>query len=171
MSAQMIGQVIQQIVAPVVMVTACAIVISGMMTQYGAINDRIRSLDHERLDLLRSGLAAGTLDVVAQERIEEIDVQVPRLVHRHEQVQIAILLAYGAILCLVATMISIAIATRVSQVATVTLVLFLGGVVTLLTSIAWMARGIRCSHDAISFEAQKVRGLSLSSLREKSDAL
>jgi drug/metabolite transporter (DMT)-like permease len=170
MSTQMIGQVIQQIVAPVVMVTACAIIISGMMTEYGAINDRIRGLDQERLNLLRAGLAAAVLDPVAKERIGEIDTQVPRLVHRHEQVQIAILLAYGAILCLVASMISIAIATRVNPVATVTLVLFLGGVVTLLVSIAWMAREIRGSHDAVRFDAQTVRSLSLETLREKMDA-
>jgi hypothetical protein len=168
MSTQMIGQVIQQIVAPVVMVTACAIIISGMMTQYGAINDRIRGLDQERLNLLRAGLAVAVLDPVAKERIGEIDTQVPRLVRRHEQVQIAILLAYGAILCLVASMITIA--TRVNPVATVTLVLFLGGVATLLVSIAWMAREIRGSHDAVSFDAQKVRSLSLETLREKTDA-
>jgi hypothetical protein len=170
MSTQMIGQIIQAIVAPVVMVTACAIIIGGMMTQYGAINDRIRNLDHERLDLLRAGLAAGAVDAISQERIDEIDFQVPRLVHRHEQVQVAILLAYGAILCFVATMISIAIATRVSPVVMMTLVLFLAGVVTLLASIAQMAREIRGSHDAIRFEAQKVRSLSLATLREKSDA-
>src|SRR5262249_7134720 len=151
----------QQVVAPVVMVTACALIINGMMTQYGAINDRIRGLDRERLDLLRTGLAAGTVDALAQERLAEIDAQVPRLIRRHEQVQIAILLAYGAILCLVASMISIAIATRISQIATLTLVLFLSGVVTLLASIAQMAREIRSSHDAVRFEAQKVRGLSL----------
>jgi drug/metabolite transporter (DMT)-like permease len=170
MGTQMIGQVIQQIVAPVVMVTACAIIIGGMMTQYGAINDRIRGLDQERLNLLRAGLTAGALDPVAQERLAEIDAQVPRLVRRHEQVQIAILLAYGAILCFVASMISIAIATRVSPVATATLVLFLGGVVTLLVSIAWMAREIRGSHDAVSYEARQVRSLSLATLREKTDA-
>ena len=170
MGTQMIGQVIQQIVAPVVMVTACAIIISGMMTQYGTINDRIRGLDQERLNLLRAGLTAGALDPVAQERLAEIDIQVPRLVRRHEQVQIAILLAYGAILCFVASMISIAIATRVSPLAMVTLVLFWGGVVTLLISIAWMAREIRGSHDAVSYEARQVRNLSLTTLQEKTDA-
>jgi hypothetical protein len=170
MSAQMIGQVIQQIVAPVVMVTACALIINGMMTQYGAINDRIRGLDRERLDLLRARLAAGALDALTQERIAEIDAQVPRLIRRHEQVQIAILLAYGAILCLVVSMISIAVATRISQFATLTLVLFLSGVVTLLASIAQMAREIRSSHDAVRLEAQKVRGLSLTTLREHTDA-
>jgi hypothetical protein len=55
----------------------------------------------------------------------------------------------GAILCLVASMTSIAVATRVSSVATLTLVLFLGSVVTLLVSIAWMAREICGSHDAV----------------------
>jgi len=168
MNAIQVAQVVQEIVAPVVMVTACAILIGGMMTQYGAINDRIRAMNRERLDLLRAGLTSGTVDVIAHERLREIDTQVPRLVHRHERVQVAILLAYGSILCLVASMITIAIATRVRSVAMLTLVLLLGGVATLLVSIAWMAREIRGSHDAVSYEAEHVLSLSLPALAEVS---
>ena len=54
-----------------------------------------------------------------------------------------------------------------SVVATLTLVLFLGHVVTLLVSIAWMAREICGSHDVVRYEALKLRGLSLASVRQK----
>jgi len=38
-------RIFQFILAPAVMVSACAILIGDMMTQYGAINDRLRTPD------------------------------------------------------------------------------------------------------------------------------
>ncbi len=45
---------IATIIAPVVMITACAILISGMLAQYAQINDRLRSVAKERLGLPRT---------------------------------------------------------------------------------------------------------------------
>ena len=53
MTAETIARTIQLIVAPVVMVTAGAILSGGLLSHAGAINDRLRTLAHERLDVER----------------------------------------------------------------------------------------------------------------------
>ncbi len=37
MDTQMIGQIIQLIVAPVVMISSCALILNGLLTRYGAL--------------------------------------------------------------------------------------------------------------------------------------
>jgi uncharacterized membrane protein YphA (DoxX/SURF4 family) len=53
MNAEMPPRTIQLILAPVVMVTACAILLAGLLSRFAALNDRLRLLARERLDLLR----------------------------------------------------------------------------------------------------------------------
>jgi hypothetical protein len=106
MSAATIAQTIQLILAPVVMVTACAILVGGIVSHYAAINDRLRTLTRERLDLLRgpngalsSAFTSG--DAFRTERLQEIDRQVPHLARRLDLIHHALLAVYGAILIFV----------------------------------------------------------------------
>jgi hypothetical protein len=158
MSADEIAHIIQSILAPVVMVTACAITVGGLMTHYGAVNDRLRSLMRERLDLLRE---ADDADPFKSERLSEIDHQAPELVRRHRLVRDAILAMYGAMVGLVACMFAIAwAAVSGSAVAAVgVLVLFLAGVLGLLVGLFISAFEIRVSHRALDYEIQRVLDL------------
>ena len=88
MDTQMIGQIIQFIVAPVVMISSCALILNGLLARYGAINDRLRLMTHERLELLRTDKN----DPLTAERVSEIDRQIPILLHRHKQLHDAVLL-------------------------------------------------------------------------------
>ena len=53
---------------------------------YTSVGDRIRALTRERLDLLREGKSR-----FAGERLEEIDAQLPELLHRHRLIHDALL--------------------------------------------------------------------------------
>ena len=163
MTAQEIGQAISTILAPVVIVTSCAILIGGMLTLYGAANDRMRALSRERLDLLRTAggdlrSASGNVDVYAAERLDEIDRQLPQLLRRHKRIHDAILVEYCSILLLVACMFSIAVAyaTRSSLIANVALVLFLAGIAMMLAGVGVMAREIWHSHTTVAYEVERV---------------
>ncbi len=50
-----VTHLIQLMIVPVVMVTACTLLINGMLQQYASINDRLRSMARERLDFWRIG--------------------------------------------------------------------------------------------------------------------
>ena len=54
MSAENVTRTIQLILAPVVMITACALLLNGLLSRYDALNARLRIMGRERLDLLRT---------------------------------------------------------------------------------------------------------------------
>jgi hypothetical protein len=157
MTVETAAKTIELILAPVVMVSACGILLTGMLNHYGNINDRIRRLTVERLQLSQLRPMEGH-EVLAGERLVEIDHEVPMLVARHRQVQHAILLGNMAVAILVFSMFIIA-ATALSHssaVGTVALFVFLSGTAALLGSAAFMALEVRSSHRSVSYEAMRV---------------
>ena len=160
MDIQTAGRTIQLILAPVVMVSACGILLSGMLAHYAAINDRIRALAAERLSLALVAPAADRR-CLGRERLSEIDEQVPMLLHRLRQVHHAILLGYTAVVTLIVSMFVIGTAALASSnvLGTVALFVFLAGTAALMVGTAFMAVEIRASHTTVASEAMRVVGL------------
>jgi hypothetical protein len=156
---------VQAMVAPVVLITAAAILSGGLLTIYGSVNDRMRAMDHERLEILTGDdgtlLSAEQVPPSGQERLTQIDAQLPRLLRRHHLLHNAILVIYAAVAVLVLSVVTIAIAvTAGSGVAgTVALALVLAGTVMLLAGLVSAARSIIISTDAIDYEVQRTLSL------------
>jgi hypothetical protein len=157
MTADQVSRTIQLILAPVVMVTACAILTGGLLTRYAAINDRLRAIARERLDLL-SGAARTAL---GDERLQELDAQAPGLLHRHRQARDALLYTYGASLIFIGDMFVIALAavSGSAALATAVLVVFLAGIAALFAGLVLTLLEIRTSHLAVHYEVNRVLGL------------
>jgi len=155
MSATDIAQTIQLIIAPVVMITACTLFQNGILLRYASIGQSIRSLAHERFELLRSGKVEDRLSL---SRIQAIDRQLPLLTHRHRLIQKATLLAYSAITIFILTMFTLAlsVALKAGIVATAALLLFLTGTGVLLAGISFTALEIRTSHQTLCYEVQQI---------------
>jgi hypothetical protein len=155
MTVETAAKTISLILAPVVMLTACGILVSAMLQHYGAINDRVRAMTRERLDLV-TGATAGPV-----ERLTEIDHQLPGLLHRHELVRNAVLTIYAAVLVFVLSMFAMAAAavSTSGTLATVALLIFLGGTAVMLVGLVYFAADIRSSHQALQYEARRVSGL------------
>jgi hypothetical protein len=156
---------IQAMVAPVVLITTAGILSAAMLTMYGSVNDRMRAMDHERLEILTR--ADGTLLSVAEvapsgrERLSQIDTQLPRLLRRHRLLHNAVLLNYAGVGVLVLSVIAIAIAVtaRSGAAGTASLVLVLAGTVMLLGGLLFAAQSIIISMDAIDYEVQRTLSL------------
>jgi Protein of unknown function (DUF2721) len=155
MTVETAAKTISLILAPVVMLSACGILVSAMLQHYAAINDRVRALSQERL-----AFVAGR-DSGPRERLTEIDHQLPELLHRHELVRNAILTVYGAVVVFVVSMFVIAGAALSSSgaLATAALLVFLGGTAVLLVGLVYFALDIRISHEALQYEARRVATL------------
>ena len=80
MSPEAIGRTIQLILAPVVMFSACSVFVGGVLNHYTSVGDRIRALTRERLELLRAGKST-----LGLERLDEIDTQLPELLHKRHR--------------------------------------------------------------------------------------
>src|ERR1041385_5330344 len=102
MDLEMVARTIQLIIAPAVMITSCCIFTNGLLAHYAAIGERLRVTVRERVDLLketevspqrhsdaRSQRRPATERKVAgsgliiQERLADIDFQIPNLLRHH----------------------------------------------------------------------------------------
>lgn len=157
MDIQTAGKTIQLILAPVVMVTACGLLLNGMLSHYTAINDRIRGLAKERLGLAMLTPEADHV-ALARERLTEIDHQVPMLIGRHRLVHHAILLANTAVAVLISSMFVIGAAALDDSgtVGTVALFVFLAGTALLMASALCMVMEVRSSQVSVAYEAMRV---------------
>jgi len=158
---------IEAMVAPVVLITAAAVLSGGVLSVFGSVNDRMRAMTTERFgllvgpdDTLRS---VADLPPGARERTSQIDEQLPMLLRRHHLLRIAVLRNYIGIAALVASVITLAIAMPASseEFAYSSLALVLAGTVALLFGCLYAARSIMVSQDAIDYEVN--RSLSLGS--------
>src|ERR1051326_5370063 len=155
MSAETITRTIQLILAPVVMLSACAIFVGGLLSHYEAINARMRSMARERLELLRSSTYG---DPFSSERVSELDVQLPQLLRRHALVHHALLAAYSGILILVASMCAIAFSAvnAADWLMALVLAMFVAGILAMLISVVLIAFEVRISQPAVSFAVRRV---------------
>jgi hypothetical protein len=190
MNVEMVARNIQIILAPVVLVTACAILAQGLLGRYAAITDRLRALTAERLALLypshpsrllernkppllsevsrspelAKGNGDGSMeDKLRKERLAQIDDQLPILMSHHKRSHDAVLAVYCAVGIFVADMFTIAIVAiyEVAWIATVVLLLFLTGTAVLLVGVLTAALEIRTSHQALHYEVMRVKGLPI----------
>lgn len=166
MTLQSVQGAIATIIAPVVMITACAILISGMLAQYAQINDRLRAFARERLGLLRTddgGLAqvAELSGAYTQERLRELDTQIPRLLRRYRMVHNAVLTMYCAVLLYIVTMFAIGVAysEHSSGWATAALLIFLAGMATMLAGIGMQALYVYGANASVQYETQRILDL------------
>jgi Protein of unknown function (DUF2721) len=153
-----VAQSIQIIIAPTVMVSACTLVLNGILGRYGEAGNRIRALVRERADFLASD------DVPIQlynQALSMIDQQLIDLARRHRLLQKIALMIYGAILLFLLSMVTIAIARLFDTFsnAAIAIILFLLGTGTLLFGVILTISEVHVSHQAIHTEMKWVMAL------------
>jgi hypothetical protein len=149
-------EAIQAILAPAIMISACGLLLLGMQNKYGRINDRMRSLAHERLDLVpRRG------EPLADARIAAIDRQMPDLLRRNKTQHDAVLMLFWAVIVFVLDTFLIAASLFIAPVVgnVLALILFLIGMALVLWSSIQAAMEIRISTRAVTLEIQEAMKL------------
>jgi hypothetical protein len=166
MNIETMIRTISLIVAPVVMVTSCALFLNGLLQRYHAISSTMRMMHRERLDLLRgigksADDALASIDGITADRLHEIETQLPNMLLRHNLIQHAVLVVDVAILVFVLSMFIIAIAnmTNSAWMAIVALFFFLAGMGVLLIGVAFTTLEVYRSQRELTYEIQ--HGLSL----------
>jgi hypothetical protein len=138
------------------MVSACAITVGGLWSHGSSINDRLRAMNRERLELWHMP----SRDAYTAERLQEIDTQAPLLVRRHRRVRDSIVLIYAAMLVYILSMFAIAASALLNTNALPALLLFLAGTLLLLVAILLAILEIRISQSALEYEVKRVASLS-----------
>ena len=148
MQLSTIASTIQLIIAPVVMVSACAILLTGLLSRYAGINDRMRAMARERFDLL------GSSDPLKRARLNVIDTQFPLLLQHHWLAHQSVLTVYLAVTIFILDMLAIALAAvaYADWVGIMILALFVLGMAALFAGMVLMVMEIRTSHRAVHYE-------------------
>ena len=152
MSAETVARIIQIIIAPAVMISACALTLNGFLARYTALNNRLRVMNGERLTLLQKL----NDDALTAERLQLIVMQLPNLLRRHRYQHDAVLL-YTAILAYIASMFVIAVASFMgfAWAAGGALAIFITATAFFLTAIAMTIMEVRLSHIAVRLETEQ----------------
>lgn len=160
MNAADVAKTIQLIIAPVVLITACALIQNAILVRYAAVGQYMRSLALERLQLLRSNK---TIDLFYLERLQGIDRQIPLLTQRHRLLQKTVIMVYGSISIFLVNMFAIALTVAIGSDAasTFALVLFLLGTGVLLAGVCLTTLEIHMSHRAICYEVGRIAMLEI----------
>jgi Protein of unknown function (DUF2721) len=158
MNLEMIARTMQFILAPAVMINACAVIITGLLGHYAVINARLRDMNRERLSQLRLTDQDAATDALRLERLGEIDAQLPELLYRHRLIRDAVLFVYGGVFLFVVSMLVIAVAgaSNTTWVSVAALIVFLAGTALVLVGVFTVALEIRRSHLAVEFEVNRV---------------
>jgi hypothetical protein len=153
-------EIIQFILAPVVMITACALLLNSLGSRYAAVANRLRSLSHERFELLQKTDQPETRFSFIQERIQQIESQLPDLLNHHRSLHHSILRIYVAIALFLASMfiLSGAAMTQWQSLEMIALIVFLAGVGFLFLSILFTAVDFRQSHKVTENEVKRICG-------------
>jgi hypothetical protein len=138
-------RIVTTAVAPVVMVSATAILIGGSNARYVAISDRVRNLAREYRD-----------PALAATRKANIRKQVRVFQYRMQLVSWASRLFYAAVACFIAVALLICLSTVRVVLTAVTLPIFVFGVAMVGVAIVLQFLEIQASHHTINLEAAEV---------------
>jgi hypothetical protein len=156
---------ISAMVAPVVLLSLGGLLTNGLLTVYSAINDRMREMTRERIEILtgpaREILEAASVPEMDRERLGEIRAQLPLLLRRHKLMRLSVLTIYAAISVLGLSTVVIAIAVgQHDQIAgRVALGLVVAGTINMLLGIGVAVTSLGKSADAIAYAVDRTQSL------------
>jgi hypothetical protein len=138
-------RVVASAVSPVVMVSATAILISGVNSRYISISDRVRNLTHEFREYDPSN-----------ERRRNIKSQMIIFRHRLRLVSWATRVLYAAAGCFVSVAVLISASAWLRGTEGLTLPLFLFGLVLTVAAIGFQVMELQASNATIELESRDV---------------
>jgi len=156
---------IEAMVAPVVLITTGGILTNALLGAYSLVGAHMREMTRERLGILGGErgelLDADRIGAIGQERLTEIDAQLPMMLVHYGLLRRAVFVMYVGLVLLTLSVIGIAAAVETDSeaVASVALGLVLVGTVDVLVGLALAVRTLAISANAITYAVQRIGAL------------
>jgi hypothetical protein len=130
------AHVISQLLAPVVLISACGLISLALYNRLAAIVGRLRQFHHERIQQLAHLEKAGTSEqVVMQARITELQTQSDQVLRRARLVRNAVMALLACIASMLLCSLAIGLSMSFRVMDTAALVLFVLGLLLMLFGI------------------------------------
>lgn len=151
-----IVEIIQLMLAPGLMISACGLLLLGMNNKYSLVVNRIRLLNEERRKAIRKTTEDKDFNYQETQRLESISMQISSLVYRVKLVRNAVLSYTIAVALFVLTSLSIGFGylfdlTRLNSFITI---LFLVGMLSVLCGVMFAAYETYKGYEIVNFEVK-----------------
>jgi hypothetical protein len=139
-----IVNIIQAMLAPGIMISACGLLLLGMNNKYSLVISRIRALDDEKRKL-KVARTQGTITKEQESRLSNIEIQTSLLVKRIKIVRNAVLGYSTAVALFIVTCLTIGLQYAFESVdlRSIIIILFLSGMLSVFVGI------IHAAHETI----------------------
>lgn len=151
-----IVEIIQLMLAPGIMISACGLLLLGMNNKYSLVVNRIRLLNEERRKAIHKTTDDKDFNYQETQRLESISMQISSLVYRVKLVRNAVLAYTTAVALFVLTSLSIGFGflLELTKLNTIVTVLFLLGMVSVLCGVIFAAYETYKGYEIVNFEVK-----------------
>jgi hypothetical protein len=149
-------EIIQSMLAPGIMISACALLLLGMNNKYSLVVNRIRALDEEKrkLRLLED---EGKISSNQEQRLKSIAVQTNKLAYRIILIRNAVLFYSIAVAFFIMSCLTIGLSFVLENIniALVVIIMFLMGMMAVLSGIILAYREAIKGYEIIKIEIEE----------------
>ena len=151
-----IVEIIQLMLAPGIMISACGLLLLGMNNKYSLVVNRIRLLNEERRRVVRKTSEVKDFDYQETQRLESISMQISSLVFRVKLVRNAVLAYTTAVALFVITslLIGFGFLLEITKLSSFITILFLLGMISVLCGVVFAAYETYKGYEIVNFEVK-----------------
>ena len=153
----LIVSIIQAMLAPGIMISACGLLLLGMNNKYSLVVTRIRALTDEKRKLIY-GPKQGKLNQDEEKRLDNINMEIDLFANRVVLVKKAVTSYYVAVALYIFASLLIGLNFISDQEITniVALIFFLGGMVSVVVGVYFAAQEIKKGLEIVKIEIKNV---------------
>lgn len=151
-----IVEIIQLMLAPGIMISACGLLLLGMNNKYSLVVNRIRLLNEERRKAIHKTTEDKHFNYQETQRLESISMQIASLVFRVKLVRNAVLCYTTAVALFVLTSLSIGFGylLDITKLNSLITILFLLGMISVLCGVIFAAYETFKGYEIVNFEVK-----------------
>ncbi|MDP2365883.1 MAG: DUF2721 domain-containing protein [Ignavibacteria bacterium] len=151
-----IVEIIQLMLAPGLMISACGLLLLGMNNKYSLVVNRIRILNEERRKAIHKTADDKNFNYQESQRLESISMQIASLVYRVKLVRNAVLCYTIAVALFVLTSLFIGLGYlfEITKLNSVITILFLVGMLSVLCGVIFAAYETYKGYEIVNFEVK-----------------
>jgi hypothetical protein len=151
-----IVEIIQSMLSPGIMISACGLLILGMNNKYSMVVNRIRILDEEKRKLKQQSIES-SITQSQEKRLNSINIQTQKLTFRTKLVRNAVISYSIAVAFFILTCLMIGLSFLLGEIKTSGLItlLFLLGMLSVLTAIIYACLEVLKGYEIIKIEIRE----------------
>ena len=159
----MLHEALQPLLAPVVLISACGLMIMSLNARTMTSKSRIRQLHHERLEIVELAASSGGATPTQRLRYEGVGNQSNNLLRRLRLMRASLMFMVGCVVLMLISSLSIGIAgladgSLFDEFAVIT---FVAGILSMLAGAATFLFELRISLKEVAYEHQRILALTL----------